>query len=55
MSSDEAYIRETIGNLKDIAAKEATLPAMADLDMAVMYLRHYLRVMTSDRELQKVT
>lgn len=55
MSGDEAYIRETIENLKYMAAHEATLPAMADLDMAVMYLRHYLRVMTGDRELQKVT
>ena len=43
MADVEKFIRETIDNLLAMAEREATLPAAGDLDMAVLYLRHYLR------------
>lgn len=39
----EEFIQETIERLLATARAEDTLPAAGDLDMAVMYLRHYLR------------
>ena len=39
----EEFIRGTIERLLATARAEDTLPAAGDLDMAVMYLRHYLR------------
>lgn len=39
----EEFIQEAIERLLATARAEDTLPAAGDLDMAVMYLRHYLR------------
>lgn len=46
----EEFIRETIERLLATARAEDTLPASGDLDMAVMYLRHYLRRQKEKRQ-----